>query len=206
MFEKSETAFCSSKVLVLYMPPATLSQHIEALIFSSVLSITAEEISLALSSAFEEAFSSTLILDHLADIERKYLGDDFILELIYLNGGYQFLTKKEYFKTINQLQLVRSKKKLSQAAMETLAIIAYRQPITKLEIEQIRGVNSDYSVQRLLEKDLISIAGKSETLGKPILYQTSETFMDYFGLRNLKELPQLKDFVQTENTVGEELE
>ncbi|WP_457270515.1 SMC-Scp complex subunit ScpB [Pedobacter sp. UYEF25] len=188
------------------MPPATLSQHIEALIFSSVLSITAEEISLALSSAFEEAFSSTLILDHLADIERKYLGDDFILELIYLNGGYQFLTKKEYFKTINQLQLVRSKKKLSQAAMETLAIIAYRQPITKLEIEQIRGVNSDYSVQRLLEKDLISIAGKSETLGKPILYQTSETFMDYFGLRNLKELPQLKDFVQTENTVGEELE
>jgi len=90
--------------------------------------------------------------------------------------------------------------------METLAIIAYRQPITKLEIEQIRGVNSDYSVQRLLEKELISIDGKAETPGRPILYSTSTLFMDYFGLNNLSQLPQLKDLVKEENTVGENVE
>ena len=188
------------------MLPANLSQHIEALIFSSVQSITAEEIRLALDSAFEESFSAALILDHLVAIKQKYLAVDSILELVYLNGGYQFLTKKNYHETVNQLQIVRSKKKLSQAAMETLAIIAYRQPITKLEIEQIRGVNSDYSVQRLLEKDFIAIQGKADTLGRPILYQTSGIFMDYFGLKEIKDLPQLKDFAKTENAVGDQIE
>ncbi|MET4081863.1 segregation and condensation protein B [Pedobacter sp. UYP30] len=188
------------------MLPANLSQHIEALIFSSAQSITAEEIMQALSSAFEESFSATTILDHLTAIEQKYLADDCILEIVYLNGGYQFLTKKDYYETVNQLQIVRSKKKLSQAAMETLAIIAYRQPITKLEIEQIRGVNSDYSVQRLLEKDLIAIEGKADGPGRPLLYQTSGSFMDYFGLKNIKDLPQLNDFAKPENSVGDEIE
>lgn len=95
---------------------------------------------------------------------------------------------------------------MSQAALETLAIIAYRQPITKLEIEQIRGVNCDYSVQKLLEKELISLAGKADTVGKPILYQTSDLFMDYFGLKNLSDLPQLKDFVSENNEIGEQSE
>jgi segregation and condensation protein B len=100
--------------------------------------------------------------------------------------------------------LHRAKKKLSQAAIETLAIIAYRQPITKLEIEQIRGVNCDYTVQKLLEKELISLAGKADTVGKPILYQTSDLFMDYFGLKNIADLPQLKDFITETNEIGEQ--
>lgn len=188
------------------MPQPHITRHIEALIFSSVQSISVQEILLALNAAFEEEYIETQVFESLDLIKKKYSSDDFAIELVNLNKGYQFLTKKNYHETINQLQLHRSKKKLSQAAMETLAIIAYRQPITKLEIEQIRGVNSDYSVQRLLEKELISIDGKAETPGRPILYSTSPIFMDYFGLNNLNQLPQLKDIAKEENTVGESIE
>ena len=186
------------------MLPTNLTLHIEALVFSSIQSITLEELVLAIQNTFSEDFSYQQILDQLETIKIKYSSEQSILELVELNEGYQFLTKKEYHETINQLQTNRSKKRLSQAALETLAIIAYKQPITKLEIEQVRGVNSDYSVQRLLEKDLISIQGKAETLGKPILYKTSNAFMDYFGLEDLKGLPQLKDFAKLENVIGEE--
>jgi segregation and condensation protein B len=92
---------------------------------------------------------------------------------------------------------------LSKSGLETLAIIAYRQPITKLEVEQIRGVNCDYSIQRLLEKDLIKIIGKAESIGKPLLYATSEQFMNHFGINSVKDLPQLKDIINEENTIGE---
>lgn len=185
------------------MPQKDITKHIEALIFSSVQSINVQEIILALNAVFEEEHIETQVFESLDQIKDKYSKHDFAIELVNLNKGYQFLTKKAYHETVNQLQLHRSKKKLSQAAMETLAIIAYRQPITKLEIEQIRGVNSDYSVQRLLEKELISIDGKAETPGRPILYSTSTLFMDYFGLNSLNQLPQLKDIAKEENTVGE---
>ncbi len=120
-----------------------------------------------------------------------------------MNNGYQFFTKKEFHPVINLLQVQRSKKKLSQAAMETLAIIAYKQPTTKTDVEQIRGVNCDYSVQKLLEKELISIVGKSETVGKPILYGTSPLFMDYFGVNDIQELPHIKELTDSSNTIGD---
>ncbi|MCX2575227.1 SMC-Scp complex subunit ScpB [Pedobacter sandarakinus] len=185
------------------MPQTEITPHIEALIFSSVQSITVQEIILALNAVFNKEHTETQIFDALDELKSKYASDGFAMALVNVNSGYQFLTKPAYHETVNQLQLHRSKKKLSQAAMETLAIIAYRQPITKLEIEQIRGVNSDYSVQRLLEKELISIEGKAETPGRPILYTTSSLFMDYFGLNNLNQLPQLKDIAREENAVGE---
>ena len=188
------------------MPENKITRHIEALIFSSVQSISVQEIILALNAVFQQEYIEAQIFESLDLIKKKYNHDDFAIELVHLNNGYQFLTKKTYYETVNQLQLHRSKKKLSQAAMETLAIIAYRQPITKLEIEQIRGVNSDYSVQRLLEKELISIEGKAETPGRPILYTTSGLFMDYFALNNLSQLPQLKDISREENTIGETAE
>lgn len=194
------------KIIFLHMPEQNIAKHIEALIFSSVQSISVQEISLALNAVFAEEITESKIFESLALIEAKFSKDDFAIELVNLNNGYQFLTKRDFHETVNQLQLHRSKKKLSQAAMETLAIIAYRQPITKLEIEQIRGVNSDYSVQRLLEKELISIDGKAETPGRPILYRTSPLFMDYFGLNHLNQLPQLKDIAREENSVGENTE
>lgn len=176
--------------------------YIEALIFASELSIRTEEILYCLQSAFQTDFTGQDINTHIANITRKYQDENLAIELVKIGSGYQFLTKKKYHAIIAQLQLQQSKKKLSQAAMETLAIIAYKQPVTKLEIEQIRGVNSDYSVQKLLEKELITIAGKSEALGKPLLYATSSLFMDYFGINGINELPQMKDFADNSESIG----
>lgn len=179
-----------------------LEQHIEALIFSSEHSINTDEIKTVLEAVYETEVALPVIEQAIEAIRNKYSDAELALELVRINNGYQFLTKPTYHKVINQLQLQRSKKKLSQAALETLAIIAYRQPITKLEIEQIRGVNCDYTVQKLLEKELISISGKAETVGKPILYGTSELFMDYFGINSTAELPQLKDIASESNEIG----
>lgn len=179
---------------------------IEALIFSSEKSISVDEIGQVLEETFSKKLHSVRIMEIVDDIRRKYLALDLALELVFIDGGYQFLTRKEYYPVINQLQIQRSKKKLSQAALETLAIIAYKQPITKLDIEQIRGVNCDYTVQKLLEKDLITIRGKAETVGKPILYGTSNLFMDYFGINSKADLPQLAEIQTESNTIGNQVE
>lgn len=179
---------------------------IEALIFASEKSISAEEIQQVLAELELEQLSMADIEGLIAQIKLKYQDLNLAMELVQLNGGYQFLTRKEFYPVINQLQIQRSKKKLSQAALETLSIIAYKQPVTKLEIEQIRGVNCDYTVQKLLEKELISIAGKAETVGKPLLYATSAIFMDYFGINSKKDLPQLSDVVAESNEIGEQSE
>jgi segregation and condensation protein B len=81
--------------------------------------------------------------------------------------------------------------------------VAYKQPVTKTEMEQIRGVNCDYTIQKLLEKELVEIKGKAETIGRPLLYGTTEKFMEYFGINSLKDLPTLKDISEEENTIGE---
>ena len=180
--------------------------YIEALIFSSEQSIRIEEIIYCLQSAFERDFTKDDVEHCLSNIRKKYQDENLAMELVNISNGYQFLTKKIYHPVISLLQLQRSKKKLSPAALETLAIIAYKQSVTKLEIEQIRGVNSDYSVQKLLEKELITIVGKSETAGRPILYSTSQQFMDYFGINDLRELPQIKEFTDTSTSIGEQTE
>jgi len=180
--------------------------YIEALIFSSEQSIRLEEIMYCLQSAFERDFSKAEISNSLSNIQHKYQDENFAIELVNVANGYQFLTKKNFHPVISLLQLQRSKKKLSNAALETLAIIAYKQQVTKLEIEQIRGVNSEYSIQKLLEKELITIVGKSETVGRPILYSTSQQFMDYFGINDLSELPQIKEFTNNSVSIGEHTE
>ena len=180
--------------------------YIEALIFSSEQSIRLEEIMYCLQSAFERDFSKAEISNSLSNIQHKYQDENFAIELVNVANGYQFLTKKNFHPVISLLQLQRSKKKLSNAALETLAIIAYKQQVTKLEIEQIRGVNSEYSIQKLLEKELITIVGKSETVGRPILYSTSQQFMDYFGINDLTELPQIKEFTNNSVSIGEHTE
>jgi segregation and condensation protein B len=95
------------------------------------------------------------------------------------------------------------KKRLSPSALETLSIIAYKQPVTRPDIEKIRGVNCDYAIQKLLEKELITLAGKSKLPGRPVLYTTSKKFMDYFGINSMDELPELREIVAEENSVGE---
>ena len=120
--------------------------------------------------------------------------DQTAFELKQSGGGWQFLTKKEYHKTIAQLNGDKFLKRLSSAALETLSIIAYKQPVTKGEIESIRGVSSDYAVQKLLEKELIIISGRNEKMpGHPLVYCTSRNFMDYFGINSADDLPKIKE-------------
>ena len=117
-----------------------------------------------------------------------------------------FLTKNEFSRLNEILLKQQSQRRLSISALETLSIIAYKQPIIKSEIEKIRGVNCDYTIQKLLEKELIKIEGKSDKVGRPLIYSTSEKFMDYFGINSLKELPTIKDFQKEENSIGDEKE
>lgn len=127
-------------------------------------------------------------------IVEKYASEFYPFEMVQSGGGWQFLTKKQYHKTVAQINGEKFMKRLSAAALETLAIIAYKQPVTKGEIEAIRGVSADYAVQKLLEKDLIVISGRNEKLpGHPLVYATSKTFMDYFGINSADELPKIKE-------------
>jgi segregation and condensation protein B len=183
-----------------------IEQYIEALIFASEQGIRMEEILYCLQAAFEHDYTADEINKHIDNICFKYQDESLAVEVVKINSGFQFLTKKKYHAVISLLQLQRSKKKLSQAALETLAIIAYKQPVTKMDVEQIRGVNCDYSIQKLLEKELIAITGKSESVGKPILYGTSSLFMDYFGINSIDELPQLKEITDNSSAIGEPTE
>ena len=171
--------------------------HIEALVFASDKPLTSMEITELINNAFgfmEEKLTLEQIQTALDGIIEKYASEFYPFEVRESGGGWQFLTKKDYHKTVAQLNGDKFLKRLSSAALETLSIIAYKQPITKGEIESIRGVSSDYSIQKLLEKELIVISGRNENMvGKPLIYTTSKTFMDYFGINSADDLPKLKE-------------
>ena len=179
-----------------------LKQQIEALVFCSEQSISLEEIAASLKISFDWNLEDEEIIKAIEEIKKKYASDDFSFELLEISEGYQFLTKKEYHVTVSALIQHKAKKKLSVSQMETLAIIAYRQPISKTEVEHIRGVSCDYAIQKLLEKELLEITGKSDAPGRPIIYNTSRSFMDYFGIKSVKDLPQLKDLHMEQNEIG----
>ncbi|NQZ76048.1 MAG: SMC-Scp complex subunit ScpB [Ekhidna sp.] len=183
-----------------------LANHIQALVFCAPKPITEDEIQDCLKEMFDADVPIRDIQDGLEVVSEKFKADDFAMELVKSGGGYQFLTKPAYQASIGILLKQQSKKRLSNSALETLSIIAYKQPMTKSEAEQIRGVSCDYSIQKLLEKELLEIKGKSDGVGRPILYGTSQKFMDYFGINDLKELPTPKDFTTEENAIGEEKE
>ncbi len=179
------------------MEIANLITHVEALIFASEKPLTAIEITELVNSAFG-FMDDKVVIDQvetsIEGVKEKYNSAFFPFELRESGGGWQFLTKREYHQTIAQLNGDKFLKRLSTAALETLAIIAYKQPITKSEIEAIRGVNCDYSIQKLLEKELIIISGRNEALvGKPLIYATSRHFMDYFGINSSEELPKISE-------------
>lgn len=179
-----------------------LGNHIEALIFCAPKPIQKKEIHQCLNEMFEAEISIKDIEASIEQLSAKYQDESSSFEIVKSGGGYQFLTKPAYQASIGILLKQQSKKRLSTSALETLSIIAYKQPVTKSEIEQIRGVNCDYTVQKLLEKELIEIKGKSDAIGRPLLYGTSERFMDYFGINDIKELPTPKDFSPSENEIG----
>jgi segregation and condensation protein B len=135
------------------------------------------------------------IMDDLISDYRSRDGGILITEIA---NGYQMVTNIRYAPWLRKLRGSRSSSKLSMPALEALAIVAYKQPIIKAEVEQIRGVNSDGIIKALLERRLIRILGRKEAPGKPLIYGTTKEFLQYFGLKDLTELPTLKDLTREE--------
>jgi segregation and condensation protein B len=185
---------------------STIIPHIEVLIFASDKPLTSLDIIELINNSFgflEERIMPDQVDSALQGIKEKYDSEFYPFEVKESGGGWQFLTKKDYHKTIAQLNGDKFLKRLSNAALETLAIIAYKQPITKGEIEAIRGVNSDYSIQKLLEKELILISGRNEHApGKPLVYATSKNFMDYFGINSASDLPKIREVLAEQMVEG----
>ncbi len=168
---------------------------IEALIFSSDEPLPTSEIIKAIKEIDGKDTEITpKDVDKSVDyLNEKYDDDEKAFSIKRIANGFAFATKQEYAKYVGFLSTVKSKRRLSQAALETLAIIAYKQPITKPEIETLRGVNSDYMMNTLLEKNLITIKGRAETIGRPLLYVTTDEFLKYFGLHKISDLPKPRE-------------
>mgnify|MGYP002371850330 CR=1 FL=1 len=180
-----------------------IQKNIEAIIFAAESPVKVEELVTYFNKSSELAYSQEEIEGILFVIKEKYNNELFPFELGEVGGGYQFLTKPDYHTAVSGFLNRNTVKRLTTAALESLAIIAYKQPVTKSIIETIRGVNADYTVQKLVEKELIEIAGRSEEPGRPLLYRTTQQFLDYFGINSLGELPKLKEFEELQNQIGE---
>lgn len=185
-------------------PVELLAQHIECLIFTADQPINLKDIRNCLEEAFGLKFSKEELQENLTALIEKYQDDRFSFEIQEIAEGYQFLTKPAYHNTIGTYLKQSTTRRLSRSALETLSIVAYKQPVTKTELERIRGVNCDYALGKLLEKELVSIMGRKDGPGRPLLYGTSDKFMDYFGLKSLRDLPTPKDFKLPDSSIGEQ--
>lgn len=131
----------------------------------------------------------------LTSLREKYAQEDRGIQIRFLGDSFKLTTKKEHKEYYKKLVETPSTNMLSQSALETLAIIAYNSPITRAEVDEIRGVYSGQMIRKLVAKGLVKEVGRSELPGRPILYQTTKEFLDYFGLSSIEELPQMKDIV-----------
>jgi len=183
-----------------------LTNAIEAILFVSENPVREDEIVriFAQEELLDWQADEDAVREALHQLKQKYAEFDGAFELREIAGGYQFLTRQAYGTLIRALMTEKDKKRLSRASLETLSIIAYRQPISKAEIEYIRGVNCDYAVQKLLEKQLVESAGRSDAPGKPLLYKTSTFFMEYFGINSLNDLPKLQEIPSDEEAYQEQ--
>lgn len=178
--------------------PQELAPALEALVFASDRPLPSEEAFAAIDAwqpgalaSWEEAH---LLLQEMA---ARLNSSDSGFMLVESGGGWQFLTRPEYHHLLSIRSAQTSRRRLSPAAMETLAIIAYRQPVSKPEIEAVRGVASDHALQRLLERGLVEIVGRSEQPGRPMLYATSPKMLDHLGLNHISQLPPLPNRAQS---------
>jgi segregation and condensation protein B len=192
--------------------PMRLAEIVEAILFVSDIPMTVPELVAALAHNSQQSgtaaeslgpIDASSVETALSELMVKYSGAGYAFELKALAGGYQFLTKGGFAPFIKAAALVREHRKLSRAALETLSIVAYRQPITRAEIEFIRGVNCEYALHRLLEKQLLEPAGRAEMPGRPLIYRTTKAFMDYFGLSTLADLPKLTELKADEEALAE---
>jgi len=174
---------------------------IEALIFSSDDSLGSTEIINAIKGIDGEDTEITAKdIENVVDqLNLKYSESNQSFRIVKVANGYLYATSEEYAKYVGYLSSEKTRRRLSPAALETLSIVAYKQPITKPELETIRGVNSDHIISSLLEKNLITIKGRSESIGRPLLYATTEEFLKYFGLNTLSDLPKPRELEEIMN-------
>lgn len=172
-----------------------IKKIVEVLIFSSDRPLTLKQ----MKDIINQEKSETGVTSDIRNIEKavnelieKYSSDVYSFNLVQVAGAYRFATKHEFAPWLAKLNKEKLKRRLSQSALETLAIIAYNQPITKAEMEAVRGVNVDYIIGSLLEKDLITIKGRAEVVGRPMLYGTTDNLLEYLGINDIADLPHLK--------------
>jgi segregation and condensation protein B len=185
---------------------------VEALIFASDEPLTSKETVEILRSSEESHLNIKIteddVLNMIRELNNEYVKIDRAFRIIQVAGGFQFATLPNFAEWLGLMAKEKAKRKLSQSALETLAVIAYKQPVTKPEIEAIRGVNVDYIISTLLERDLITIIGRAATPGRPLLYGTTSTFLRHFGINDLIDLPKPReiDEILADNTFEVEKE
>ena len=184
--------------------PSSFKELIEALVFAAREPLSARQLKAICEAPTPEGTDRQVEQDEIeraiAELNEEYQRDRRPFRIIPIAGGYQFATLAEYAEWIGRLAREQARRKLSQSAVETLAIIAYRQPISRPEIESIRGVNCDYVLRSLLEKDLVTITGRADTVGRPLLYGTTREFLQHFGLNMVTDLPRPREI---EEILGE---
>ncbi len=168
----------------------TASSVIESVLFVADEPLTVER----LTELFDGELDKKTIVEIMERISESYDGRP--IQLIEVANGYKLCTKPEYGEWIKKFFREERKRTLSQAALETLAIIAYRQPITTPEIEEIRGVDVSGVLKNLLEKNLVKIMGRKDVIGRPMVYGTTQRFLEHFGLKSLSDMPSLEEFQQ----------
>ena len=181
----------------------TLQRHLEALLFSAGEPLAPEDIVRCLRESVAPELTEDALAAAVDELRAYCASADRVYQLQFTGGGWQLLTKPDYYPTLSKYYKQQAGKRLSRAALETLSIVAYRQPVTRADVEAVRGVSADYAINKLLERELISIEGRDPGPGRPLLYVTSPQFMDYFGLGSLADLPKIRELVPQDNAIGE---
>ena len=165
-----------------------LTRLVEAALFAAPRPLTLMDL-----AALEPEAGEGAVRAALDAVRAAYAGEDHGVELVEIAGGWQFLTRPEYAETLERAQITLRPRRLSPAALETLAIIAYRQPVGRVEVDEIRGVESAAVIDKLVERGLVEVVTRGEGLGRPLLYGTTPPFLEILGLRDLGELPRLDE-------------
>lgn len=165
-----------------------MRRDLEALLFATDQPLTLDRL-----ASFFPDVDRNAVREAIGELREEYDRDQHAFTIVEFGGGYSVSTRPEHANLVKRLFRGRRKQRLSRASLEALAIIAYKQPVTRLEIEEIRGVSAAGVVGTLLERDLVQIVGRAETLGHPLLYGTTKAFLDYLGLAHVRELPQLSE-------------
>jgi segregation and condensation protein B len=170
------------------LDPAEVLATVEAILFATDTSLSAAKI-----AQVGELPGRGIVKDAVEQLNQRYEQMGCAFRIDRIAGGYQMLTREEYHDVLSRLLKVKSDSRLSQAAMETLAVIAYRQPIIRADVEAIRGVACGDMIRKLMEKGLVKIVGRAEVLGRPMLYGTTRRFLEAFGLNSLEDLPRVEE-------------